>query len=154
MDVLYTVGYEGARLNDFVEQLKELHIQLVVDVREKAWSRKPGFSKTSLNTALARRGIKYIHVPELGSPSSIRRQLHEDGDYRRFFAEYRRYLLNHSDVADGLVEDLENETACLMCFERDPNTCHRKVIAEYLTSIAGLMKEVQHIDGCPPGMGA
>lgn len=35
MDVLYTVGYEGARLNDFVEQLKELHIQLVVDVRVK-----------------------------------------------------------------------------------------------------------------------
>lgn len=145
MKVLYTVGYEGTQLDQFVEQLKQLDVQLVVDVRERAFSRKPGFSKTPLSTALARIGIKYVHVPALGSPTPIRKQLQEDGDYRRFFSGYRDYLLSHADAADELLDDLENETACLMCFERDPKTCHRSVLAEYLTGPGGLMKEVKHI---------
>ncbi len=145
MEVLYTVGYEGTQLAQFVERLSQLHIELVVDVRERPFSRKPGFSKTPLSDALARHGIGYVHVPELGSPAPIRKQLHEDGDYRRFFSQYRRYLLGHKDVIDSLLDYFENETACLMCFEHDPTTCHRSVIADYLTGIAGLLKEVRHI---------
>lgn len=43
---LLTIGYEGRKIDEFIERLKEFNISRLIDVREIPFSRKPGFSKT------------------------------------------------------------------------------------------------------------
>ena len=58
MKQLYTLGYEKRSLGEFVQLLLDSEIDVLIDVREKAWSHKPGFSKTAFSVALANAGIQ------------------------------------------------------------------------------------------------
>ena len=66
MPPLYTIGYQGRSLEEFLAVLRREGIGCVVDVRRNALSRKPGFSKTALREALAGAGIDYLHLRRLG----------------------------------------------------------------------------------------
>ena len=88
-NIIFTIGYEGFSIEDFIKKLKDSNIQQLIDVRELALSRKNGFSKGILSLKLKEAGILYKHIPELGSPKEIRHQLHQDWDYKRFFEEYK-----------------------------------------------------------------
>lgn len=142
--MIATIGYEKASLDDFIATLKTSKIDILVDIRDRAQSRRAGFSKTALGNALRNEGIEYLHVRELGDPKEGR-DAARSGDYARFrqvFAEVMR-----SDIAKkamNLIEELAllNEV-CLMCFERDQNTCHRKIVAEHLG--ATLNTKVRHL---------
>ena len=102
-----------------------------MDVREIPASRKSGFSKNQLSGHLEEVGIKYIHVKELGSPKILREKLHENNDYDFFFKKYSAYIQTKLDVVKNLYADIiMHETSCIMCFERDPFQCHRKIVAE------------------------
>ena len=90
--VAYTIGYEGWGLDDFVAHLREQRVEVLIDIREKPASRKPGFSKTPLREALEEAGIEYVHVKALGSPSTIRYEYKNGGDKETFFKAYRVYL--------------------------------------------------------------
>jgi uncharacterized protein (DUF488 family) len=48
MPSLFTIGYEGRNIDEFVKILQHSHIRRVVDIREIPLSRKRGFSKTKL----------------------------------------------------------------------------------------------------------
>ena len=50
--VLLTIGYESADLADFLDTLRAAGVTLLVDTRERAQSRRPGYSKTALAAAL------------------------------------------------------------------------------------------------------
>ncbi|HZW46696.1 MAG TPA: DUF488 domain-containing protein, partial [Microvirga sp.] len=69
---LFTIGYEGKTLDEFLGQLGEAGVRLLIDVRAVAASRRPGFSKTALAGALAERGIGYVHLRALGTPKAGR----------------------------------------------------------------------------------
>src|SRR5215207_9030672 len=98
MKKLFTIGYEGAALNDFVRTLKMAKIDILLDVRELPMSRRKGFSKTALGGALTEAGISYRHEKELGSPKTIRHQLREDGNYPRFFRDFGQHLSRQSGL--------------------------------------------------------
>ena len=83
--LVYTIGYEGKNITQFIERLKLVGIEQLIDVREIALSRKNGFAKTALRKALDDNGIVYKHLPGLGSPSDIRHKLKEDWNYVAFF---------------------------------------------------------------------
>lgn len=132
--VAYTIGYEGKTSIGFIDKLKRFTIEQVIDVRENALSRKNGFAKTALRKTLSENGIVYKHLPELGSPNQIRKNLRNAGDYNEFFKEYTEYL-NTDDAKKALTElkDLAYvRKTVLMCFEFDVKKCHRKIIKEYL----------------------
>ena len=93
MKKLFTIGYEGAALGDFVRALKAAEINVLLDVRELPISRRKGFSKTVLGDALTKAGIVYRHEKQLGSPRTIRHRLREDGNYSRFSREFNRHLI-------------------------------------------------------------
>lgn len=137
MERLYTIGYEGAALSDFIRTLKVAKVDLLLDVREIAVSRRKGFSKQALAQALREAGIEYRHERALGSPKTIRDALHQDKDYTTFFALFEEYLNTQHDLLKTLAESLSGGVA-LMCYERDPKTCHRSVIAQHLSELAGL----------------
>ncbi|MBU1626147.1 DUF488 domain-containing protein, partial [bacterium] len=67
---LYTIGYEGRETDEFISELKKHDITRLIDIRENPFSRKKGFYKSALKTALENQGIEYIHLKALGTPSA------------------------------------------------------------------------------------
>jgi len=134
MTVLSTIGYEGATVDTFLEALRADGIELVVDVRALASSRRPGFAKTKLAANLASVGIDYLHLRGLGTPADGRaaaRAGHHD--------ELRRIFLEHlgSDAAVADLATLESivgggRRVCLLCLEARPEHCHRSMVAAAL----------------------
>src|SRR3569833_2591238 len=72
MHRLATNGYEGTTVDVFLDTLRGAGIQLLVDVRAVAMSRRPGFAKSALSANLREAGIDYLHLRKLGSPSDGR----------------------------------------------------------------------------------
>ncbi len=136
MKKLFTIGYEGVALDDFIRALKTAKIEVLLDVRELPISRRKGFSKTALGTALTEAGIAYRHEKQLGSPKTIRHRLREDGNYPRFFREFDRYLIKQSTLLEMLAEKLKGNVA-LMCYEKNHEECHRRSVADALAELLG-----------------
>jgi uncharacterized protein (DUF488 family) len=128
--------------------LKRARVALLLDVREIALSRRKGFSKSALSQALATAGIDYRHERTLGSPKEIRHQLRADGDYSRYFRDFREYLASQRKLLDHLAAELSG-TVVLLCYERNPAECHRSVVAQALASRA--KTSVHHLEVIPHG---
>lgn len=132
-DVLLTIGYEGASLDDFVATLRAAHVSVLLDVREIAASRRKGFAKTALSAALEHAGIRYVHLPDLGDPKDGR-EAARSGDHDGFLRIFNRHL-KKPEAQRALREALElasQDRACLMCYERAPEACHRSIVATSL----------------------
>lgn len=130
-DPIYTVGYEGKTIGQFVESLVEAEINVVVDVRKNAISRKKGFSKTALRNALEEAGISYVHERALGNPTEFRRAAKSVPECLGLYSDYMedKWL----DIIPDLSSDLSGKRICLLCFERESHECHRSLIAEKLS---------------------
>lgn len=133
MNQLFTIGYEGTDIDRFIETLRLTSIEVLADVRAVAVSRKRGFSKTALKTRLEAEGIEYLHFVELGDPKPGR-----DAARAGRFSEFRDIYCRHlaTDTAQAALERLslvaKVKRTCLLCFERLPEHCHRRVVAERL----------------------
>ncbi len=141
--VLFTIGYEGRDVPDLVGRLVEHGVDVLVDVRERAQSRKTGFSKTALSEELGDAGIDYLHVPALGSPRALRQWARETGDVDTFFVEYRRHLDGHLDSIRQVADLGRSKRICLLCFEEDHRMCHRSVVAR--SARASMRGRIQHL---------
>ena len=76
----------------------------------------------------------------------MREKLHENNDYDFFFKKYSAYIRTKLDVVKNLYADIiMHETSCIMCFERDPFQCHRKIVAEKVKEIDGNGLIITHI---------
>ena len=150
MKQLTTIGYEGASLESFISTLKAAGVTTLLDVRELPISRRKGFSKRALSEALVEAGVSYRHERSLGSPKTIRHQLHADGNYADFFRQFSSYLQLQRPLLRELANQLDG-TVALMCFERDPATCHRTIVAKELESMTGL--KTKHL-GVQDGLGS
>jgi uncharacterized protein (DUF488 family) len=124
---LYTIGYEGRTLADFLAALKKSKVECIVDVRELPLSRRKGFSKTALGEALSGVGIEYIHLRAAGNPFRA-----EKDDIERCLKLFAKHLDGHSDVLGTLEETISGRRCALLCFEANPRHCHRSIIGTYL----------------------
>lgn len=143
--VAYTIGYEGWELEEFVSRLREQRVEVLIDIREKPSSRKPGFSKTPLRAALEEAGIEYVHIRALGSPSTIRYEYKNGGDKVSFFKAYRTYLKTQRDQLRTVLDAVRERTCCLMCLERHAMDCHRSAVSDMLKQLDGNGLIFQHI---------
>jgi uncharacterized protein (DUF488 family) len=138
MPDLATIGYEGCTIDSVLGVLREAGVGLLVDVRAVAQSRKPGFSKRQLAAALDEAGIGYVHLQGLGTPKPGRDAVRA-GHPERMEVIFREHMTSDRAQAElaqakGLVRD---RTACLLCFERDHKTCHRRFVAEMIIAETG-----------------
>ena len=143
--ILYTIGYEGRNINEFVGRLKEHGVTRLIDVREIPLSRKKGFSKTALGQRLNQENIEYVHYKALGSPSGIRHKLRVDWDYDYFFKAFSDYLAGKMDVIEEVYNHLSDGVNCLMCFEYNHEQCHRSCVARKIKERDGnglLIKDI------------
>jgi uncharacterized protein (DUF488 family) len=128
-DALHTIGYEGSDVERCVAALLAQRIQTVLDVRELPLSRKTGFSKTALAKRLRCSGIDYLHIRALGCPRSIRMRYRRDGDWTRYRKAFLKYLRSQKAALEAAVEKTRTSACALLCFEADPTTCHRSLVA-------------------------
>lgn len=134
---LYTIGYEGATPEEFLAALKKAGVEVLLDIRAIAWSRKPGFSKDALRRLMEGSGIQYVHLEALGNPQ--KRAGRPEDDTRSYEDMYNAHLDTPGAQA-ALVKAAEiakQSPACLLCFERDPRECHRSLTAPRLAALTG-----------------
>lgn len=154
-NVLYTIGYEGSVIEDFIATLQNTGVSILVDVRDVPISRKPGFSKRKLETALNLVGIKYIHLKGLGNPKNGRLAA-RSGNTALFHHIYAEKLESNaaSDDLHSVGKILRTEIPCLLCFEEDHKTCHRDQVANKLTESIDLdIRHIKVIQGKADGIG-
>lgn len=145
--ILYTIGYEGISLEQYLNKLIEKDVKVLVDVRNNPISMKYGFTKSQLLNACARVGIEYLHLPEVGIISEQRRELACQADYDELFARYRKETLPHAISTQEKILQLlkEKKRIALTCFEANICHCHRKHLAEAITQLPGWNYELFHL---------
>jgi uncharacterized protein (DUF488 family) len=134
---LYTLGYEGMSVEQFVARAQAAGVRLVVDVRELPLSRKRGFSKSAFRAALADASIAYAHMPALGCPKAIRDQYRADGDWSAYSHAFLKYLKSQSVTVSELAKISTTTPSCLVCYEADFAYCHRSYVARAAHSAGG-----------------
>lgn len=132
MATLWTLGYEGRTPADVANLLQAARIQRVVDVRKLPLSRKKGFSKKALAATLDAHGIGYTHKPELGVDKPVRAAYQQSGDFAPLARWYQAHLRQQGASIAGLLQMVEQERVCLLCFEADHEACHRSILADRL----------------------
>ncbi len=144
MPQLATIGYEGTTIDTVLATLRDARVGLLIDVRAVARSRKPGFSKRQLAAALDQAGIGYAHLQGLGTPKPGRDAVRA-GHPERMEVIFREHMV--SDRAQAELAQAKHlvrgAPACLLCFERDHTTCHRRLVAEMI--VAETRQAVQHL---------
>ena len=134
--ILFTIGYEGKNIEAFINALIQNDVRLLCDVRKNPLSRKFGFSKGKLEHITQTVGIKYAHIPDLGIESEKRCSLETPSDYKYLFENYAETLPSRRKFLDEVYALLQKNTRiALMCFEREPEMCHRHVIRDYIVKI-------------------
>ena len=140
MKKLFTIGYEKAKPDAVLGELKRAKVKLLVDTRAVAASRRPGFSKKALAASLDQQGIAYLHLQKLGTPDEGR-QAARAGKLDMLWKIYAKHLktpdaIEAMDELVGIVKS--GQTVCLLCYERDPAQCHRSRIAEIVHERTGV----------------
>ncbi len=142
---LFTLGYEGTNIRQFLRVLEARRITTLVDVRDMPISRKPGFSKGSLAEGCENAGINYEHWPLLGCPKAIREDYRADGDWARYTRRYKLHLETLGETIEQLSARALKERLCLVCFEANPAFCHRSYVAEAAQELTSQTIEVIHL---------
>lgn len=158
MQSVATIGVYGFTRETFLERLREADVGVLLDVRQRRGVRGSDYAwanSVRLQAALAEADIEYRHHKELAPTTELRqlqyREDHRQGVGKRSRAqlarEYReRYvpeILDRADVGEVVAALPKERAAALMCVERDPEACHRSLIAERLAAEYGI--EVTHL---------
>ena len=139
---IFTIGYEGTTVAEFLAALQAAGVKRVIDVRALPLSRRPGFSKTPLKNALAEEGIEYLHLKALGTPADGRSAARagRHAEMARIYEGQLELPVATAQSAEMLELAAEKPSA-LLCFEREPMHCHRNLLLQAVASGA----EVVHL---------
>lgn len=134
---IYTIGYQGKSLEEYINCLINEDVKILFDVRKNPISRKYGFSKKTLEKTIETVGIEYRHLPELGIPGEKRMNLKNIEDYNRLFDLYEKEILCHyHNLLEMIYQlSLENDRVALTCFEKLPGYCHRTRVARAIIKL-------------------
>jgi uncharacterized protein (DUF488 family) len=150
---LATIGVYGFTAEEFMRTLREAEVRQLLDVRQRRGVRGPEYAWANskrLQAALAEAGIAYRHHPELAPTTELRQLQYREDDRRgvgkrsrvELVPEYReRYVREILDAADlgELVSQLPHVGAgALLCVERDPDACHRSLVADRVAADHGV----------------
>jgi uncharacterized protein (DUF488 family) len=157
MKMLRTIGVYGFDRDSFIHALGEAEVDLLLDVRQRRGVRGSEYAWANaqrLQDALAEAGIGYSHLKELAPTTEMRQlQYAEDaklGEGKRnrtvlapaYVERYTEEVLDRVDL-DPVVRWIGSSSAALLCVERDPEACHRSLVAERLRREQGF--EVEHL---------
>jgi uncharacterized protein (DUF488 family) len=131
---LFTIGFAETSAERFFTSLREAGVKRIVDVRLNNTSQLAGFSKKDDLRFFLREvlGIDYIHVPELAPTQDILDAFKKHkGSWEVYEQEFNALMAKRR-----IEKIIPKETAnlgCLLCSEKKPHHCHRRLVAEYLS---------------------
>jgi uncharacterized protein (DUF488 family) len=145
-DVIFTLGYQQRSIVEFVALAREAGVGVIIDVRETAWSHKPGFSKSAFVAALATAGIQYVHASFAGNPKWLRDNAENHAECLDWYAWYLTEFEEVLEAFETLVREVQRSgrRAALTCFERHAGDCHRSILAERWAE-RGRARDVRHL---------
>jgi uncharacterized protein (DUF488 family) len=147
--ILYTMGVYGLTAEEFFKKIENNNIDTFLDIRRRRAVRGSQYAFANskrLQSKLSESGIRYIHIPDLSPTNEIKNmQYAEDeksGTTQRkreslskvFISAYKNQILNNYSLTaliDGLKKEGTNK-ALLFCVEKNPDACHRSLVAEKL----------------------
>jgi uncharacterized protein (DUF488 family) len=137
---IFTIGYEGTTMPEFIAALLGAGVQRVIDVRALPLSRRPGFSKTPLRSALEEAGIEYVHLKALGTPTEGRTAARagRHADLERIYAGQLELPEAMAQSAQ-MLELAADKPSALLCFEREPRHCHRTLLLNAVAPDLGVV---------------
>ena len=155
---MVTIGVYGWTLEAWLAALRDAGVTVVIDVRQRRGVRGSEYAWANakrLEEALDDAGFGYRHELSLAPTTEIRQAQYEE-DARRgvgkrsrkvaspeYVGRYRREVLDRTDL-DAFVASLPDDGAsALLCVEREPEACHRSLVAERLADRYGL--DVRHL---------
>jgi uncharacterized protein (DUF488 family) len=128
--LLFTIGYEKALPAAVLSEIKRAKVDLLVDTRAVAASRRPSFSKRQLAASLDEAGIAYIHLQKLGTPAEGRAAA-KSGDLDTLWRIYDKHIKTpeaQAALGELLALIKSGKRVALLCYCRNPNACHRSRI--------------------------
>jgi uncharacterized protein (DUF488 family) len=136
---LATIGYERETQGAVIQRLKDAGVELLIDVRAVAASRRAGFSKTLLSASLNDAGIGYVHLRQLGTPKAGRdfarkgkiAQMHEVFEAHMAEPGAQLELAKATEIIAG------DKKVALLCYEADAAGCHRTILAHRICEALG-----------------
>jgi uncharacterized protein (DUF488 family) len=148
-----TVGVYGFTAEAFLEKLADADVGLLLDLRQRRGVRGPDYSwanSARLQQALAAADIGYRHVKGLAPTTELRQLQYREDDRQgvgkrnrvalapEYAERYTHEILDPFDLG-ALVAELSDDSAtALFCVERDPEACHRSLVAARVRAEHGL----------------
>ncbi len=132
---IWTIGHSTRAIREFLELLTLNGIEALADVRRFPASRKyPHFNQKELSNSLAKIGVEYLPLPELGGrrqPQAHSQNTAWRSDSFRGYADYMETMEFHAGI-ERLLETARQKRTAIMCAEAVWWRCHRALIADYL----------------------
>jgi len=157
MPAIATIGVYGFDRDSFLAALGAAGVDLLLDVRQRRGVRGSEYAWANaarLQAALAEAGIGYTHLKELAPTTELRQLQYREDDRRgegkrsrttlapEYARGYSEQILDPADL-DPIVNWIGSSSAALLCVERDPEACHRSLIAARLEADYGF--GVEHL---------
>src|ERR1700688_4510301 len=140
---LFTIGYEQTPAKAVLDELENVGVKLLVDVRAVAASRRPGSSKNPLAAGSDERGISDLRLRGLGTPKDGR-DAARSGKFdalHKIYAAHLRTTQAKEELDDLSPRVTKPGPADLLRYERDHLQCHRQWIAEIIEDRDGVKVE-------------
>lgn len=139
---LFTIGYQGRSLENYLRCLYEQSIKLLVDIRFNSHSMKIEFSGAHLQKAAALLDIEYLHIPSLGISHEYRNRFK---DKEELFTFYQKEILPQKSQEISQVFKLldKHKRIALTCYEAEPKDCHRYYLSQAMSKQSPL--DVMHL---------
>jgi len=130
---LFTIGFAETSAEQFFKLIRDAGVKRIVDVRLNNTSQLAGFTKRDDLRYFLREvaAIDYVHIPGLAPTKDILDAFKKN---KGSWTDYEE-AFNSLIVKRRIQEILSQDTAhlgCLLCSEKQPQHCHRRLVAEYL----------------------
>ena len=133
MPTLYTIGYDGRPLSEFMDALREAGVDAIIDIRIIPSYEGAGYAEQNDLAYMLREGfhIHYEHHPELAPTEELLDRTHQDHDWPAYVEDFTQLLAERPTQQVGQDILARYRTPCLLCFERTADQCHRRLVAEH-----------------------
>lgn len=130
---VFTIGFAETSAQEFFELLKSSGAKRIIDVRLNNTSQLAGFSKKDDLRFFLKEvcGMDYIHAPELAPTQDILDAFKKHkGSWSVYEQEFNSLMAKRS-IENTISKEMLN-LGCMLCSEKKPHHCHRRLVAEYL----------------------
>jgi uncharacterized protein (DUF488 family) len=133
MGKIYTIGFTGKTAREFFDLLNSTDAKYLADTRLNNTSQLASFTKKGNIEYFVEKltRLKYVELPLLAPEKEMFQEYRKEGDWDLYESRYNQ-LLEERTAAETIDRALLDNGVILLCSERTPEKCHRRLAAEYL----------------------